>query len=166
MTPLHRLTPARFAAVRPMTVRWADVDMYGHLNNAAYYQLFDTVINAWTAEEAGYDPVASPVIGVVAESACRFLGEIRFGVRVRAAVGVRALGRSSVTYALALFGESEGEDGDGDGARLAAFGHWVHVYVRREDGTATAPPPEVRELLEKSVGEFPEFHLGRAPGAR
>jgi acyl-CoA thioester hydrolase len=160
MNPLDRLTSADFAAVRPMTVRWADVDMYGHLNNAAYYQLFDTVINTWTAEEAGYDPVGSPVIGVVAESACRFLGEVRFGERVHVAVGVRALGRSSVTYALGLFRET------GDGERPAAFGHWVHVYVRRADGTATPPPPEVRELLEKSVGDFPEFRLGRGPGAR
>jgi len=31
----------------PVLTRWADNDMFGHLNNAVYYQLFDTAINAW-----------------------------------------------------------------------------------------------------------------------
>ena len=31
----------------PVLTRWTDNDMFGHLNNAVYYELFDTAINAW-----------------------------------------------------------------------------------------------------------------------
>ena len=30
-----------FPVHRPVTTRWSDNDMYGHLNNAVYYGLFD-----------------------------------------------------------------------------------------------------------------------------
>ena len=55
--------------------RWSDNDMYGHLNNARYYELFDTTINTWIAEHTGGDFAHKDVIGVVAESGCRFHSE-------------------------------------------------------------------------------------------
>ena len=30
----------------PITTRWMDNDMYGHINNVHYYSYFDTVVNA------------------------------------------------------------------------------------------------------------------------
>ena len=41
------LTSNDFPVLWPVGTRWADNDMFGHLNNAVYYQLFDTAINAW-----------------------------------------------------------------------------------------------------------------------
>ncbi len=32
--------------------RWADDDVYGHLSNATYYELFDTAVNAHLIEAA------------------------------------------------------------------------------------------------------------------
>ena len=40
------LTSHDFPVHWPVLTRWADNDMFGHLNNAVYYQLFDTAINA------------------------------------------------------------------------------------------------------------------------
>ena len=40
----------------PVTTRWADNDMFGHLNNAVYYQLFDTAINGWIETDPRHRP--------------------------------------------------------------------------------------------------------------
>ncbi|NUR79633.1 MAG: hypothetical protein HOQ21_04210, partial [Dermatophilaceae bacterium] len=40
----RQLTLADFPVHRRVTTRWSDNDMYGHLNNAVYYELFDSAI--------------------------------------------------------------------------------------------------------------------------
>ena len=40
---------------RQATTRWADVDVYAHLNNARYFELIDTAVNAHLAEATGTD---------------------------------------------------------------------------------------------------------------
>ena len=32
-------------------MRWADMDVYGHMNNAVHYQLFDTVVGRFELRE-------------------------------------------------------------------------------------------------------------------
>src|SRR5262245_45658327 len=34
-----------FAVLRRITTRWADNDVYGHVNNVVYYSYFDTAVN-------------------------------------------------------------------------------------------------------------------------
>ena len=41
-----------FALLLPLDTRWADNDQYGYLNNAVYYQLFDTAINKYFKPES------------------------------------------------------------------------------------------------------------------
>ena len=52
------------------TSRWSDNDMFGHLNNAVYLELFDTAINDWMQAETGIDESVAPTLGVVAETTC------------------------------------------------------------------------------------------------
>jgi len=33
-----------------IATRWADNDVYGHVNNSVYYYYFDTVVNRWLAQ--------------------------------------------------------------------------------------------------------------------
>ena len=40
----------------PITTRWMDNDMFGHVNNVHYYSYFDTVINQFLIEEAEFVP--------------------------------------------------------------------------------------------------------------
>lgn len=136
-----------FAVHRPMTTRWADNDMYGHLNNAVYYQLFDTAINGWLAEglaSAGtpLDPARDTVNNVVVESGCRFLSSVAFPEPVTVALAVDRLGTSSVTYDLAVFA-----DGDAPVAR----GRWVHVYVDTGTRRPVPVPDTVRGVLTGAV---------------
>lgn len=136
------LTSADFPIHWPVTTRWSDNDMFGHLNNAVYYALFDTAINAWIGTTARIDPMEVPWLGVVAESGCRYLAELKFPDPLVVGISVTRLGNSSVTYRLGLF-EKDGP--------VAAVGTWVHVYVDREDRRPIPIPAEVRALLETAL---------------
>ncbi|MGV0625667.1 acyl-CoA thioesterase [Mycolicibacter minnesotensis] len=141
------LTSHDFPVHWPVLTRWADNDMFGHLNNAVYYQLFDTAINGWIAAGVpDLDPVVMPELGVVAESGCRFLGELGFPERLAVGLAVTRLGRSSVTYRLAVF-RAPNSGAAGDAVPLAALGHWVHVYVDRATRRPVPIPAAIRALL-------------------
>ncbi|OBI79294.1 acyl-CoA thioesterase [Mycobacterium asiaticum] len=138
------LTSADFPVHWPVLTRWADNDMFGHLNNAVYYQLFDTAINGWIASGAGVDPLTIPELGIVAESGCRYLAELAFPERLGVGLAVIRLGRSSVTYRLAIWKEDPATD---DPRPIAALGHWVHVYVDRVGRRPVPIPDVIRSLL-------------------
>ena len=141
-TPLtrpERLARDRFARFLPMTTRWADNDVYGHLNNVIYFQLFDTAVNALLIEANLLDPLKSEAIGLVAQSECAYFASLKAPDPVEVGVGVTLLGRSSVRYRLGVFGA---------GASLAAAqGGFSHVYVDRESRRPTPIPDEHRQVL-------------------
>ncbi len=117
------------------------MDPYGHLNNVAYYELFDTAVNAWLVNEGLLDILHGDQIGVMVESGCRFLSEIRFPAPVTSGIRVAKIGTSSVRWEIALFaGESD---------EAAAEGFFTHVYV---DAQTRRPKPlndRLRAGLEK-----------------
>ena len=123
-----------------LPTRWADNDIYGHVNNVEYYAFFDTVINAWLIREGGLDIHEGPVIGLCAESHCEFHAALAFPETVTAGLRVGHVGRSSVRYEIGLFGE--------DGS-LAATGWFVHVFVERASRRPAAIPAGVRASLER-----------------
>ncbi len=126
---------------RVLTTRWIDSDPYGHMNNAVHYFLFDTVVNAWLIEHGALDIQKSPVIGLVVETGCHYFAPLTYPEPVTAALRVAHIGRSSVRYELALFGEAS--------RTAAAQGHFVHVYVDRESRRPVAElPAAIRLALE------------------
>jgi acyl-CoA thioester hydrolase len=127
-----------FPVLRPVPLRWNDDDAYGHVNNAVHYLLFDTAVNGWLAEVVG-DVRGLPALGVVAETGCRYLGELRFPDAVTAGLDLGRLGSSSVAYRLALFGEASAEP--------AAVGRFVHVYVDPQSRRPVPVPDLVRTAL-------------------
>jgi acyl-CoA thioester hydrolase len=124
----------------PLTTRWNDNDPYGHLNNVAYYAFFDAAVNAILIEAGLLDPASSPVIGVVAESSCRFHSSLSFPDPIEIGVAVERLGRSSVRYRLAAF--------KAGAAEASAEGRYAHVYIERSTGRPTPIPAAHRRLLE------------------
>jgi acyl-CoA thioester hydrolase len=144
-----------FAVWRLATTRWADVDVYGHLNNARYFELIDTAVNAHLAEATGTDIRTLPAIGVVAQVSCRYFRELGYPEPVDIGLAVERLGRSSVVYRLGLF---QGEP-DGAGAAAAAEGRFVHVYVdNRDPARPTTPIPEA---IRSALGPLVEASAGR-----
>ena len=65
MTKPELPTKADFPVHRRHQTRWADNDVYGHVNNVVYYAWFDTAVNGWLMEAAGCDIRDLPAIGVV-----------------------------------------------------------------------------------------------------
>ena len=135
-----RATRADFSKFVPVTTRWNDNDVYGHVNNAVYFTYLDSAANQLLVEAGLLDPAGSDVVGLVVETACTFFASVAFPQRLE--VGVRAdhIGRSSVRYALAVF--TEGADA------AAAQGAFTHVYVARASQRPVAIPADIRAHLE------------------
>ena len=127
--------------------RWHDNDVYGHVNNVEYYAFFDTVINRWLIREGGLDIQHGDVIGLCAESRCRFHAPLEFPGTVQAALRVGHLGERSVRYEIALF--------DDDAPQAAATGWFVHVFVERDSRRPAPIPAPIRTALERLVVEDP-----------
>jgi acyl-CoA thioester hydrolase len=130
---------------RRATTRWADDDAYGHMNNATYYELFDTAVNAHLFEATGVNVRGLPAIGVVAETSCRYFREIGFPEPVDIGLVAERVGTSSVIYRIGLF--------QGDGDEAAAEGRFVHVYVDNTDPArpVTPIPEEIRAAVATLV---------------
>lgn len=137
------LTSEDFPVHWPVLTRWADNDMFGHLNNAVYYQLFDTAINGWINTNVAIDSVTIAAQGIVAESGCRYFSELHFPQRLVVGLAITRLGNSSVTYRLGIFRD----DADATKQKIAALGHWVHVYIDRTSRRPVPIPDAIRELL-------------------
>lgn len=138
-----------FPVLRTISTRWEDEDVYGHVNNVVYYSFLDTAVNGYLIEEVralgGTDPRRLDAYGVVAETGCRFLRELRFPGDVQAGLRVTRLGTSSVVYEIGLFQGASDEP--------AALARFVHVYVSGADRAVTPVPDVVREVLQPLLVE-------------
>jgi acyl-CoA thioester hydrolase len=134
----HRRSDYRHA--RDITTRWMDNDAYGHVNNVVYFSYFDTAVNLWLIEQELLDIERSPVIGYVVETGCQYFAPVAYPETVTAALRVAHVGRSSVRYEIAIFGQ--GAD------TAAAQGHFVHVYVDRATRRPVDLPAALRAALE------------------
>ena len=128
-----------YATFVPLTTRWADNDIYGHMNNVVHYALFDSAVNGWLIESGLLDIHGGGPIGLVVETGCRYFAELAFPDPVDAGIRVARLGTSSVRYEVGLFrGPSE---------TAAAEGFFVHVYVDRKTRRPATLGPRMREKL-------------------
>ena len=135
--PPERTAFARFV---PISTRWNDNDVYGHLNNVVYYSLFDTAVNALLVEAGLLDPATSPIVGLVVETNCRYFASLGFPDPTEVGVAVEHLGRTSVRYHLGVFRAGA--------PAAAAAGRFTHVYVDRETNRPFPIPEGHRELME------------------
>jgi len=145
MTTQPEETRSGYPHFLTIPTRWMDNDIYGHVNNVVYYSYFDTVINDYLIRAGGLDIHGGSVIGICAESHCRFRAAFAFPEAVEAGLRVAHLGRSSVRYEIGLF--REGAD------TAAAVGHFVHVFVGRADMRPVPIPEPIREALARLQSE-------------
>ena len=103
--------------------RWRDNDRYGHLNNAIYYELFDSAINQLLIDHGILDFESGDHVFLVASSGCHYFSELTYPDKLEVGLAVTRLGNCSVTYDLGLF--KKGAD------QTAAAGFFVHVHVIR-----------------------------------
>ncbi|MGH3458571.1 acyl-CoA thioesterase [Aeromicrobium sp.] len=134
------MTLSHYPATYTITTRWEDEDVYGHINNVVYYSFFDTAVNGYLIDTTGLDIRQLDTYGIVAETGCQFMRELRFPGDVEVGLKVTKLGTSSVVYEIALF--------QGDDDEPAAVGRFVHVYVSGTDRAVTPIPDVIRTVLE------------------
>ena len=139
----ERPTLDSYPFVTAITTRWNDNDIYGHINNVAFYSFFDTAANRFLIERGGLDIANGSAIGLVVESKCAYHAPLAYPEAVRAGVRVDRLGNRAVTYGIAIFGERD--------PLAAAHGHFVHVFVDRETRRPTVIPAAIRAALEQIV---------------
>lgn len=120
-----------------LDTRWADNDIYGHVNNVAYYAFFDSVINRYLIS-SGMDIRHDSIIAFMVASECRYLKAVAYPEKIRIDLSVKKLGNSSVTYALSLFNEL---------GELAAEAAMTHVFVERTSSRPTPIPEQLRSAL-------------------
>lgn len=139
--PARPAPPQRdeFKTFVPVTTRWHDNDVYGHVNNVIYYSFFDTAVNGLLVERGLLDPRTSQIIGLVIETRCTYFASLAFPDRVEIGVRVLHLGNSSVRYEMCVFVEGD--------AQARARGEFTHVYVDRATQKPVEIPGAVRAYL-------------------
>jgi acyl-CoA thioester hydrolase len=121
--------------------RWMDNDVYGHVNNVVYYSWIDTAVNRFLIDHGCLVIGQSPIIGIVADTGCRFLAQTAYPDDITVGLAVTKLGRSSVRYGIGIFRNDE------DAA--SAHAHFVHVYVDRATMRPVPIPDAIRAELQK-----------------
>ncbi len=130
---------ADYVRFLPLTLRWMDNDVFGHVNNAHYYSLFDTAVCEFLVGKGILTWGAGDHYMVVAESGCRYHSEVAFPDHVMAGLRVARLGARSVRYEIGVF--------RGDDEAASAEGFMVHVCVSAATRRPVAMPDHWRATL-------------------
>lgn len=121
--------------------RWADNDVFQHVNNVVYYSWFDTTVARFLMDAVGINPLASAIVGFVVETQCRYFAPTAFPDVITGGLRVARIGNTSVCYELGMFRNDED--------RAAAEGHFVHAYVVKATGKPTPLPEAMRAALAR-----------------
>jgi acyl-CoA thioester hydrolase len=132
-----------YAVFYPVSTRWVDNDIYGHVNNAVYYTYFDSAVNQYLIEQGELDIHSGDVVGFVVNSGCEYSSPVTYPDELE--VGIRAdkIGNSSVQYGVAVFKKGAAE--------ASAHGHFVHVFVDKASNTSVPIPATIHAALQAIV---------------
>lgn len=130
---------AEYSWFTPMTTRWSDNDIYGHINNVVYYSYFDSVANRYLIELGGLDIQNGATVGLVVNSSCNYHAPVAYPQSLEGGLRVDRLGSSSVQYGIAIFATDE--------KNAVANGTFTHVFVDRASNKPEPIPARMREAL-------------------
>ncbi len=136
-----------------MQVRWSDVDLFGHVNNAAFLRYLDdarfTLFPRMGVDEAG---AMTASLLVVVKHEIDYVAPIRFRLApVVVEVWVPRLGGSSVDFAYEVL------DGDGPDARVALRARSRMVQLDRATHTPRPFTDEERATFAAFPGPSPQL---------
>lgn len=90
------------------------------------YIRFDSIINAYLIEQCNLHPPSSDMYGLAVHSHTDYFASIAYPAVAELALRVNKLGKSSVTYEVAVFEKGVDE--------VKAVGEFIHVFVERATG--------------------------------
>ena len=123
-----------------MCTRWNDNDIYGHLNNVIYYELFDTAVNKWLIKNNLIDIKKGDNIGLIVQSGCNYFSSFEYPEDIEAGIRVTKIGNSSVRYEVGLFKQNDD--------LASADGFFIHVYVDRVSNKPKTLDYEFKKKLD------------------
>ena len=123
-----------------MSTRWNDNDIYGHLNNVIYYELFDTAVNRWLIKNNLIDIKNGNNIGLIVQSGCNYFSSFEYPENIDAGIRVTKIGNSSVRYEVGLFKPNDD--------LASANGFFIHVYVDRATNKPITLDYEFKKKLD------------------
>lgn len=137
---------ATYGLFTPVTIRFSDTDMLGHVNNvatAAYFEagrceLFYRLMADGGLTERGK---AATIDFVLARAAIDFRKEFFYPGTVEVGSRFTRLGNRSITSGYGVF----------IGETCHATAECVNVFFDLESRTSVAPPPKVRAIIEAAL---------------
>jgi acyl-CoA thioester hydrolase len=129
-----------FAIFYSLNTRWADNDIYGHINNVAYYAFFDSVVNRFLIEKGGMKPGEDSVVGYVVNSGADYFSPLTYPATIELGLRVARLGERSVTWQIGVFGKGD--------ARSSVTGRFTHAFVDRTSNQSAPVPAPIRAAIE------------------
>ena len=123
-----------------MSTRWNDNDIYGHLNNVIYYELFDTAVNKWLINNNLIDIKNGDNIGLIVQSGCNYFSSFEYPEEIDAGIRVTKIGNSSIRYEVGLFKPNDD--------MASADGFFIHVYVDRVNNKPISLDYEFKKKLD------------------
>jgi acyl-CoA thioester hydrolase len=143
MAKSERSSRDQYRFFAPITTRWADNDIYGHVNNVVYYSYFDSVANIYLIEIGGLKIHHDNVVGFVVASGCNYYAPIAYPDKLEGGLRTNRITGSSVEYGVAIFKQGENT--------AVADGFFTHVFVDRTTNKPVRIPETIRTALEKLV---------------
>jgi acyl-CoA thioester hydrolase len=130
--------------VEPISVRWGDMDVFGHVNNARYFTYCESARMSYFRAVGMDDHREGGRFGpALAAAHLNFRRQVRYPAELAVLTRVSEIGRTSfrMEYAITL------EDTDPAGAR-AADGFGVIVWVDYTSGRPAPLPDGLRTAIE------------------
>lgn len=159
------------AVLDRVQVRYADLDTYGHVNNAVHLSYFEAARIAYMAALAGAAGLEGGPAGdwdaggagfVIAEATVRYRAPIRLADGLVCGISVRSVSRRSFVFDYDLRA-ADPEGGYEDGRPLAE-GSTVQVFYDPETGAARARPGWFLPAVARLEGR-PQEHFATSARA-
>jgi acyl-CoA thioester hydrolase len=134
-------TEARVLIVAPVSVRWGDMDAFGHVNNSVFATYLEEARLRWfaTFEGGWHDETAAPV---VAAQSFNFRQPIEWPAELLVELMLERSGTSSMTLGFRMVSREAPQ-------RFYADGSIVLVWIDRGTGKSTPLPPSVRAAIAR-----------------
>jgi acyl-CoA thioester hydrolase len=119
-------------------VRFRDVDVLGHVNNAVYFTYMETARTEFWIHVFGTASLHE-LSFIVARAECDFKAPAHFGDEIEVSVWTSSIGNSSFIWDYEIKNEKNGE--------LLASGKTIQVYYNHKTKQSSPVPPDIKEKL-------------------
>ena len=124
----------------PLSTRWMDNDMFGHINNVIYYSFFDTAVTHFLIEAGCLSLNKNPIVFYVVHTSCNFITSLSYPEEIEAGVMLKKIGKTSITYGVSVFKKGA--------ISAAAYGEFIHVLVDRNINKSIPIPENIRQTIQ------------------